>query len=226
MIVNIINIIGNENTVGQHLRDSSVGYNKHENQAQNVKIAQKHAAFAASNPDETAQLRLVNELKAVEKAFEHKANYTFKELRTIKWEELLQGITTDKSECLHFCGHGSETALTFHDKYDTAKDVGETALMELLTANDCVKMVVLNSCSSAALAQKLSGEGVYAIGTTDALPDNIGVVFSAGFYMKYVAGHGIETCFANGKAMVLGEDENLGGLYELYKDGSKIASLL
>ena len=119
----------------------------------------KKVLVLASNPQETEQLGLMKEIKAIEQALWGGKKREFKVVPKVgvTTSELQSLLRREKPRIVHFCGHGTgKQGLVLHSDKDTEQLVSNQAIAELFKKYATqIECVVLNACYS-----KFQGEAI------------------------------------------------------------------
>merc|ERR1711865_845940 len=107
---------------------------------------------------------------------------------TATTDNLLSMLSTNKHEVLHISCHCTENQLVFEDEHSSCHLISSTTLSKAFrNRGRHVRLVVLNSCNSAAIAQQLIGTNRAAIGTRGAVKDELSAYFTQHLYMSIAA---------------------------------------
>jgi hypothetical protein len=188
--------------------------------------------FVASNPLDQSQLRLDEEIRAIERqirASEHRDSVQL----VAKWAarplDIIQALNEHKPHVVHFSGHGSESdELIFQADDGSTKLVPKEAIVTTIsTAADNVRVVMFNACFSQGQAQAVTKHVDVAIGMNDAIGDEAARVFSAQFYSAIGFGRSVQQAFNQGKAALLLESIPGASTVELFaRDGVDADSIV
>jgi hypothetical protein len=163
--------------------------------------------FLASNPRDTARLRLDQEARQIEAGLERARRRDQFKLVT-KWavtdSDLLRALLDHDPEVVHFSGHGGgEEGLKFDDGSGQTHLIPGDALARLFSlCSDHVKCVVLNACYAETQAEAIVRHIDYVIGMSKDIGDEASVRFSVGFYDALGAGRSFEKAFEFGKVAI------------------------
>ena len=157
----------------------------------------------ASNPQGTDQLRLDNEIRAIEDAFttgEKREKFTVIPRVAVKISDLQSFLRREKPRIVHFCGHGTGSqGLVLTGESGKQQKVGTEALADLfrLFATK-VECVVLNACYSKVQGEAINQHINYVIGTKRAIIDEAAIAFAKGFYEALSDGESINNSYKYG----------------------------
>lgn len=143
--------------------------------------------FFASNPDNTAQLHLDEEIRSITmqiRASEYRDNLDLVSAWATRPDDLLQELNTHKPTIVHFSGHGNGGGgLILMNNYRQAQTVSAPALRALFaTLKGNIRLVVLNACYTRPQAKAISNEIDCVVGMDDAIGDQAAITFASSFY--------------------------------------------
>jgi hypothetical protein len=170
--------------------------------------------FLAANPQQTTQLDLEEELRAIEnelRGVSHRDQIKLVARHAVRPDDLVKHIRTDAPDVVHFSGHGTSEGIVLRDDAGGYVIVRGKALTRLLKNRD-VRLVVLNSCFSDEQAVALSEAVDTVIGTTKEVGDEAARRFSVAFYRTLGEGHQISDAFRDG-----GDAIDLHDLEDVYR---------
>lgn len=131
--------------------------------------------FLAANPRGTDQLALDREARSIEDELcrsYHRDRFEFRMIWAAQPLDLLQGLHRLRPMVVHFTGHGSEEGLYFEGPYGSAQLVSTGALTQTFrAAGGSVRLLVLNTSYSDALAEALRAHVDCVIGVRGAIAD-------------------------------------------------------
>jgi HEAT repeat protein len=170
---------------------------------------------ASANPLDTDRLALDEEVRDLTAGLRGTPAREIVDLRTA-WAarplDLLVELNEYQPEVLHFSGHGTpDGRLVFLDTNGNAKPVDGSAISSTLaTAGDSVRVVVLNACFSAALADSVTEHVDVAVGMNRPVGDEAARVFARAFYSALGYGLSVGRAFEQGRTalMLEGLDEH------------------
>jgi hypothetical protein len=141
----------------------------------------------AANPVDTGALRLSDEVKGIQKAFERAKNRDSFSLQS-RWAVTIDDLAHALQEfedgplILHFAGHGEDGAIYLQGEDGKAVAVTGEALRDFLALFPTIQCVVLNACYSEELADALAAVVPCVIGMAVAVGDALAIDFSVAFY--------------------------------------------
>jgi hypothetical protein len=160
--------------------------------------------FLASEPTDTARLRLGEEFREIhEKLKIAKLRDQFRlELPQLSARsiDIAQALLDVQPQIVHFSGHGTSTgALCFENQIGETHLIQPDALAALfeqfVNQVDCV---LLNACYSELPAKAIAEHIEYVIGMNQAIEDKAAIAFAVGFYQALGAGRTIEDAYKLG----------------------------
>ncbi len=167
--------------------------------------------FAASNPIDTPELKLNDELQEITKGIQSVLgdawNRCFKIVRILKArrEDLVSDLRqSEPIDILHFSGHGSEKGdWLLQNNQGRSATVGPAALGKLIGLLDPIpKVVVLNACYSDKHAAEIAQHGPVVIGMRRAVSDKSAIAFAREFYAALAEGKSVGDAFRWGCVQV------------------------
>ena len=164
--------------------------------------------FLASNPSGTSQLRLNEEVRAIQEKIrlsEYRDSIHFESRWAVRSADILQAISETNPTIVHFSGHGAQNgdlALTNPD--GSLKLVSKEAMsMAISTASDTVRLVVFNACFSEHQAKSMVENIEVAIGMNDSIRDETAITFAAQLYSSIGFGYSLDKSFKQAKAAIM-----------------------
>ncbi|PCC70125.1 CHAT domain-containing protein [Nannocystis exedens] len=160
-------------------------------------------AFVAANPIALPALRLAEEARDIEdKLRTTGARFRFQSTWCAGPDELLDALVETSPDILHFAGHGGRNgALLLQTAEGGAHPVAPAALAGLVAARPWKpRLVVLNCCYSAVLANALRPHVDAVIGMRDEVPDDVGRRFAVQLYRALAQRDSLATAFDTARA--------------------------
>ncbi|MEM7350909.1 MAG: effector-associated domain EAD1-containing protein [Acidobacteriota bacterium] len=166
-------------------------------------MSEKVILFLAANPKETAPLRLDEELREIQENLRGaslRKQFRLEVVTSARQKDIRQALLDHKPYAVHFSGHGTIDAEIIIAKNDgSAQYVGAEALVPFFEIfSDHVECVVLCSCFTQPLAEKIGQHVDYVVGTKDALQDVSAIEYASGFYDALFAGETVEKAHSLG----------------------------
>jgi hypothetical protein len=162
--------------------------------------------FLASNPEDQKPLRLDKETREIEKrvrASDHRDSIWFRSRMARQLPDLIEDLNEVKPVILHFSGHGSNAALAFEDEEGRTCSLDNERLAKLLeAAAGDVRLIVFNSCDSAAQAEIAVARVDLAIGMDTAIDDVDAKVFAGQLYSSIGYGRSVGEAFRQARLQV------------------------
>jgi hypothetical protein len=159
--------------------------------------------FLAANPYDTDQLSLDVEMRGIKSTIRearYRDRIEMTQEEAIRFGDLRRALLNDSFDIVHFSGHGNHQGeLLLEDDQRNPTPISReklTGLFSILKGN--IKVVVLNACFSEPQAKAITQHIPCAIGTSNALPDEDAIRFSAVFYEAIAHGRSIEVAFQLG----------------------------
>lgn len=178
--------------------------------------------FMASNPEGTSQLRLDEEIRAIQEKIrlsEFRDSIHFESRWAVRSADILQAINETNPTIVHFSGHGAENGdLVLSNPNGTPKFVSKEAItMAISTASDTVRLVVFNACFSEHQAKSVVESIEAAIGMSDSIRDDAAVTFAAQLYSTIGFGYSLEKAFKQAIAAIMLEGISQEEIPQLFK---------
>ena len=163
---------------------------------------------ASANPLDTTRLALdeeVRSLTASVRATPARDSITIESAWALRPYDLLVELNEHKPEVLHFSGHGmADGQLVFVDEAGKPKPVDGAAISStLVTAGESVRVVVLNACFSADLAERLTEHVDVAVGMDRPVGDEAARVFAQAFYSALGYGASVGRAFDQARTALM-----------------------
>jgi hypothetical protein len=153
----------------------------------------------ASSPEDQQRLRLDKETREIEKrvrAADYRDSIYFRPKMARQLPDLLDDLNEVRPTVLHFSGHGDEDSLAFEGPEGKTRLLDNAMLVELLEATPGkVRLIVFNSCDSAAQARVAIAHVDVAIGMETAIEDEDAKVFAGQFYNSLGFGNSVGAAF-------------------------------
>lgn len=167
------------------------------------KLNKKTILIPAVNPKKTSKLRLDREVREIDNQLQQSPlgkQFQIEQRWAVRTRDLQRALLDLEPYIVHFCGHGEgEEGLILEDEKGFVKFVKTEALSNLFEFfTGQVKCVLLNACYSEVQADAIVQYIDYVIGMRKAVPDNLAIAFSTGFYQGLGAGQSIEEAFQVG----------------------------
>ncbi|HEU5062428.1 MAG TPA: CHAT domain-containing protein [Solirubrobacterales bacterium] len=162
--------------------------------------------FLASSPEDQETLRLDKETREIEKrvrASDHRDSIYFRARMARQLQDLLDDLNEVHPAVLHFSGHGGDSGLAFEDASGNTQPLDNALLGRLLeAAAGDVRLILFNSCDSAAQAEVAVRHVDLAIGMDTAIDDEDAKVFAGQFYNALGFGLSVAEAFRQAKVQV------------------------
>ncbi|MEO1377031.1 MAG: pentapeptide repeat-containing protein [Cyanobacteria bacterium J06635_10] len=176
---------------------------QNQNQKETENSAVKTILILASNPKNTSQLRLDEEIREIDAGLQRAKKrelFDFKQRWAVRSQEVYQALLDFKPQIVHFCGHGwGDDGLALEDEDGNLKLVDTEAIAKLFELfSDTIECVVLNACYSEIQASAIAKYIPYVIGMNQAIGDKAAIKFATGFYNAIGAGESVEFAYKLG----------------------------
>ncbi len=181
--------------------------NNNEAQKQNHQETENSAVktilILASNPKNTSQLRLDEEVREIDAGLrlaKKRELFDFKQRWAVRSQEVYQALLDFKPQIVHFSGHGSgDDGLALEDEDGNLNLVNTEAIAKLFELfSDTIECVVLNACYSEVQASAIAKHIPYVIGMNQEIGDKAAIKFATGFYNALGAGESVEFAYKLG----------------------------
>ena len=158
--------------------------------------------FLATNPKNSAKLRLDEEFRDVSEALKSSKNRSRFDLKpqwATRHRDVRRAMMDFNPQIVHFSGHGiGEPGLLIEDETGQAKLLTSDALIGLFEDAEQVECVLLNACYSEVQAEAIAQHVPYVIGMSQEVGDKAALEFAVGFYDALGAGLTIERAYKEG----------------------------
>jgi hypothetical protein len=158
--------------------------------------------FLASNPTNTARLRLDKEVREITEGLKRSNERDRVQLiptSAVRVDDLRRSLLDHSPHIVHFAGHDGADGIVVENDQGKAIQVPNDALaglFELCAAQ--IECVILNACYSDVQADAIAKHIPYVIGMKASVSDNAALEFAVGFYDALGAGKSIEDAFGFG----------------------------
>lgn len=124
--------------------------------------------------------------------------------------DLIDALNRFQPTIVHLAGHGGPTGVALEDDEGMAADVTTNQLVRLVdSADDSLRLVVLNTCESASQAKPIASVVDSAIGMTRSIGDEAARTFASQLYSSLAEGVDLDRAFAQARLQI-----SLAGLPE------------
>lgn len=170
--------------------------------------------FLASNPINTQQLRLDEEVHSIQEKIrlsDYRDSIKFESRWAVRPSDILQTINELNPTIIHFSGHGTINGdLVLQNPDGSTKIVTKKAMTATIsTLSNTIRLVVFNACFSESQAIEAVEHIEAAIGMSDAIGDEAARIFASQLYSSIGFGHSLKKSFKQAKAALL-----LEGIFE------------
>lgn len=193
----------NTEQIGGDIINYGQEQNPKETQTQTNDSAIKTILILASNPKNTSQLRLDEEVREIDAGLQRAKKrelFDLKQRWAVRFGDVYQALLDFKPQIVHFSGHGSgNDGLALEDEDSNLKLVDTEALAKLFELfSTTIECVVLNACYSEVQAIAIAKHIPYVIGMNQAIGDKAAIKFATGFYNALGAGESVEFAYKLG----------------------------
>jgi hypothetical protein len=174
----------------------------------------KTILILAANPQNTAHLRLDQEIREIDQGLRlanKREQYRLEQKWAVRSRDFYRAILDYQPNFVHFCGHGAgEDGIVLEDDTEKMALVPTNALASMfkLFAKKGVECVIINACYSEVQADAISQYVNYVIGMSRAVGDRAAVAFAVAFYYAIAAGYEVEEAFELGCSQMMSFGEN------------------
>lgn len=187
--------------------------------------------FLAASPNDTDQLTLDEEVRAVDQSIRvtnFGERFQLYSHWMMRYTDMPQVLLRYSPHIVHFSGLGSaEGRIAFNDRAGNKRPVPPSLLKDLFALlHDNIRCVVLSACYFEEQANAIAESIECVAGTTRAVSDEDALQFSVGFYLGLGHGRSIKTAVGLGRIMMESSevDENkLPKLFALKVEPSNVA---
>lgn len=164
--------------------------------------------FISASPKNLVELAEDKEYKAIETELLQKGalrdRFTLRRCASASRLEIDHCVEEFQPHIIHFTAHGEVDGLFVVDGPGVADQLDIDTLEHFVSGSKPLKIVLLNACSSATLADELQTRlpALAVIGTTHAVEDRDAVAFSRGFYASLARGRRLARAFRAGSAAI------------------------
>lgn len=159
-----------------------------------------------AEPDGVARLRIDRELRQIReqvRSSELRDSINFEFRPATRITDLLQLLNEVEPDVVHFSGHGADAGIALHDADDALRLLTNAELDKLLALSPKpLKLVVFNSCDSAAQARVAVQHAIAAIGMEQSIEDETARVFAGQLYNSLGFGRSLGLAFEQAKFQV------------------------
>jgi len=165
--------------------------------------------FLASNPSDMIPLNLAEEVRQIEQGLrvaDYGAHIDLRSQWATRADDLLQAMNVYRPTIVHFAGHGTADGIYLlrEGEQATAQLLSTDALQKLFALfRQETRLVVLNSCLSAAQARAIVTEIECVVGMGEEVSDGAARTFARAFYRALGFGWRLHEAFDQGVVAVL-----------------------
>ena len=188
--------------------------------------------FMASNPLDQPQLRLDEEVRAINEMItksKHRDSVKLESRWAVRPLDVLQALNELRPRVVHFSAHGSDAdEIVFQDNEGQTKLVSKEAIVQTMAAaSGDIRLVFFNTCYSHNQAEAVVRHVPAAIGMTTTIGDTAARVFAGQFYSAIGFGLSVKQAFDQAKAALMLESISEEDTPELFiADGVDAEALI
>lgn len=228
---NVMNTTGNGNISLQEI-NGNVNFNKNNNAKANNSDEREEERiktkilFLAANPSNEARVQTDKEFETIKQQLNSGEERDKFELLmptlSLTVQELIK-VMNKKPNIVHFAGHGEEEGIIITNSHNERQLMPTKSLKRLFRQHkEATKLVVLNSCYSAAQAETISNLGFYVIGMNTEVADTASLSFAGGLYIGLAAGKEVEMAYDDAMIVLEADFPDVSTTPEIWKDGKKL----
>lgn len=163
--------------------------------------------FLAANPTDTDQIRLGEEVRAIQERLRtasHRDQFTVVQEWAVRVSDLQGHLLHHQPHIVHFSGHGNRAGkIILEDQVGQSEAVSANALRQLFaTLKDNIRCVVLNACFSETQARAIIESIPCVVGMSKGIHDDSAIAFAASFYQALGYGRDLRTAFELGRNQI------------------------
>jgi hypothetical protein len=159
-----------------------------------------------AEPDGVGRLRIDRELREIReqvRSSELRDSINFEFRPATRITDVLQHLNEVQPDVVHFSGHGADAGIALHDANDSLRLLTNEEIGKLLALSPKpLKLVVFNSCDSAAQARVAVQHATAAIGMEQSIEDETARVFAGQLYNSLGFGRSLGLAFEQAKFQV------------------------
>ncbi len=166
-------------------------------------IGKTTVMFVAAEPKGVSPIRLGAEFRRIVQQVKRQdpsRRLRFYSLWATQLDDLIEAMHEEKPTVVHFSAHGTpEGGLVLEDLDESPKVVEAEDLGSLFGQyGKAVRVVILNSCYSKAIAEEIAKYVDVVIGMNDGIGIEAAIEFSTGFYRGLASRKSLQDCFDMG----------------------------
>jgi hypothetical protein len=161
--------------------------------------------FLSANPSTTGWISVDEEAREISERIQegpYRDNFELHKHTAIRPNDIQKFLLMHRPHIVHFSGHGHKTQkLILGGSSERGKPIDQQGLAQVLGLyKRYLRLVVLNSCFTDAMARSIADAIDYSVGTRKAIGDKAGVAFAGAFYRALGFGTSVKEAFASAKA--------------------------
>jgi hypothetical protein len=150
----------------------------------------------SASPTDQERLSVDIELREVKSSIKEASKgpaFVVVEIGALRAKDLLGALLDERPDILHFAGHGDEATLYAVNDANRTHPIPKVALADLFAGlRDHLRLVVLNSCSSAEESQAIADQVGCVVCMREPVEDTTAQVFARAFYRALASGCTVE----------------------------------
>lgn len=161
--------------------------------------------FLSANPSNTGWIAVDEEAREIFERIQEgpcRDNFELYKHTAIRPHDIQKFLLMHRPQIVHFSGHGHKTQkLILGGSSERGKTIDQQGLAQVFGLyKRYLRLVVLNSCFTEAMARAITEAIDYSVGAGKAIGDKAGVAFAGAFYRALGFGASVKEAFASAKA--------------------------
>jgi len=161
--------------------------------------------FLSANPSTTGWISVDEEAREISERIQEgpcRDNFELYKHTALRPADLQRFLLMYRPHIVHFSGHGHKTQrIILGGPSGRGKAIDGKGLAQVFALyKRYLRLVVLNSCFTDAMARSITEAIDYSVGTGKAIGDKAGVAFAGAFYRALGFGTSVKEAFASAKA--------------------------
>lgn len=160
--------------------------------------------YLASNPEDSNSLSLEREITELQSRFSNVSGepvvFTF--LPDIKIEDLQSVMSRYRPDVLHISAHADLESLSLKNDAGNLVELNADALKHFIDHEAIPRIVYLNACNSAPVAEELSKLVPISIGTSSPITNRAARSGAVSFYTKLLEGKTVQSAYESSNASI------------------------
>lgn len=161
--------------------------------------------FLSANPSTTGWISVDEEAREIFERIQegpYRDHFELHKHTAIRPNDIQKFLLLHRPHIVHFSGHGHKTQrLILGGSSEPGKPIDQKGLAQVFGLyKRYLRLVVLNSCFTDAMARSIAEAIDYSVGTGKAIGDKAAVAFAGAFYRALGFGTSVKEAFASAKA--------------------------